>query len=130
MRFISTSSDLRMKDFCENFDAIDQPRAGPIEVGRAVDGVRLYSPARQELCAPVFLDCAFEREPARHQNNDVGLGFENPFNGDPLGFSSRFPENFTATGDLDHFRNPVSAGKWRIEPFHGIDPRMWQFANT
>jgi hypothetical protein len=51
-----------MKNLRENFDAIDKPRTGPVEISRAIDGKHLPAPSRQEAYADIQ-DCAPSEKP-------------------------------------------------------------------
>src|SRR5437867_1641273 len=82
-----------MKDFGKDFDTIDQARTRPIEIGRSVDSVKLSTPSRQKSSTPVFFDCPLERKSARHEDDDFGLSFQDPFGRNAFGFQSRLPEH-------------------------------------
>src|SRR2546426_957733 len=80
-----------MKDFRKDFDTIDQARTRPIEIGRSVDSVKLSTPSRQKSSTPVFFDCPLERKSARHEDDDFGLSFQDPFGRNAFGFQSVLP---------------------------------------
>src|SRR5438093_13722172 len=118
-----------MKDFGKDFDTIDQARTRPIEIGRSVDSVKLSTPSRQKSSTPVFFDCPLERKSARHEDDDFGLSFQDPFGRNAFGFRSPLSEHLVSAGNLHHLRNPMPRRKGWIKPFHGVYTRTFTIAH-
>src|SRR6266704_1772649 len=118
-----------MKDFGKDFDTIDQARTRPIEIGRSVDRVKLSTPSRQKSSTPVFFDCPVERKSARHEDDDFGLSFQDPFGRNAFGFRYRLPEAPVSAGNLHPLRHPTPPRTERIKPFHCVYTRTFTIAH-
>ena len=113
-----------MQNGCEQFQAVDESRARAAEVGGRIDDVKIrplfasLPPCVTGLSdARELIDRALDGVPARHDEDYVG---PSGFHGMPRRFmrwSILRSEDIEATGQRNHFRNPVACNIERIQPF-------------
>jgi len=113
-----------MQNGCEQFHAVDESRARAAEVGGRIDNVKIR-PLFASLLPCItglsdaleLIDRTLDGVPARHYEDYVG---PSGFHGMPRRFmrwSILRSEDIEATGQRNHFWNPVTCDIERIQPF-------------
>src|SRR5712691_1166808 len=70
-----------------------------------------------------FLHDLVRVEPAGREDDYLRLVLNNFVPPYSMGRLAETAESFDSSSVIDHLGNPVSAGPWRLEPFHEEDPR-------
>jgi hypothetical protein len=119
-----------MQNGREQFHAVDESRTRAAEKGCRIDDVKI-SPlfASPPPCitglsdTPKLVDCALNGVTAGHHKNHIrpsGLhGVPRRF----MRWGILRSKDITATGQFNHFRNPVACDIERIQPFKTHHPR-------
>ena len=114
-----------MQDSRQNFETVDDSRAGSCEVGARVDemdfaalrGGDVFETAKfsQELVVP---SRTIDIVTAKSEHDDLRGGVEDLLPFDLRGWPMFAAERVVTAGDLDQFRSPMAGAKGRIDPFH------------
>src|SRR5215831_15140577 len=121
---------VRVDDFQEDLEAVDDAWAWSIEVRGSVHGVEPGKLATGSL-PPLFCEShlsglrqgVFQGEAAGHQHDDLGIGLDDLRPRDLRRGLALDPCHGLASRQTDQLRYPMSGGEERIEPLHGKHPR-------
>ena len=119
-----------MKCVGEDFERIDEPRAGAAEIGRAVDDVDTFRADARQV-APAWIaaedrqigEGALDVEAAAGDEHHVRRGGDDLLPIERARALARDADDFLAAGKPDEFRAPVAAGERRVDPFEDDDAR-------
>src|SRR5437667_491691 len=122
------TEDLRVKYPGEDFERLDQARAGPVEILIAVGAINTAIPdcahslpARPASQKRHFRASPVQVEATRHEDDDFGVAPEQLLPFQPRRMFARLSEQIQSAGEPDQFRHPVSCRHQPLEPLDAGD---------
>src|SRR5262245_10902735 len=124
-----------MEQRCQDFDAVNQPRAGTTKIGRCIDEeCVLCQVGRQAPLAPLLdqllqlFVCPSNGKPTRHYDQNVWSHSQYLVPRHNSRGTAGLREDISASSKLDHFRDPMSCDIERREPFDAYYARAMRDA--